>query len=197
MNNEYFCGFAHKIVYILSQSDFVLNYIDTIIKIATGVIAIIGLRYIKPLKDKTLGATFNFWSQLKVRLIRIEVRLEADKGILKNIYAKTDRDSVESLAPDINRVKELKNDIEDTIDFIRKTPDQMPAYQGWSKDYFSLLFMLEECIVYDICDNERHFKKILNYEDKIDYRNEMCNLINKICKGIDERQNKLEKQIIK
>lgn len=197
MNSEYYCRLANKILYVLSKSDFILNYVDIMLKILTGVVAIIGLRYIKPLKDKTLGATFTFWSQLKIRLIRIKVRIEADKGILKNIYAKDNRDIVEELSPDINRVKDLKKDIEDTIDFIRQTPDQMPAYQGWSKDYFKLLFMLEECVVYDICNNEKYFKRITSDEDRIDYRIEICTIIDNICEGIDKMQNELEKQIVK
>lgn len=197
MYDVYFCKIIYRILYVLFQSDFISNCIDIILKIVTGVIAIIGLRYIKPLKDKTLGATFTFWSQLKIRLIRIRVRLEADKGILKNLYAENDQDSVEGLSPSTHRVDELKKDIEDTIDFIRKTPDQMPAYQGWSKDYFTLLFMLEECIVYDICDNQNHFKAVLDAQEKIDYSNKMCDIIDKMCIEIDKKQNEIEKQIVK
>lgn len=195
MNIEYYCNIIHKI--LLSQSNLLLDYTNIIIKIVTGGVAIIGLSYIRPLKEKTLSASFTFWSQLKVRLMRIKVRLEADNGILENMYAKVNRHSGEKLLPDISRVKELKCDIVDTINFIKKTPDQMPAYQGWGKDYFKLQLMLEECIVYDICDSEKHFKKISDGKNVIDNQKEMCDLISKICKGIDERQEELEKQIVK
>ncbi len=183
----------HKILYALSNPELISEYVDIISTIFTGVIAIIGIRYIKPLKDKTLSATFTFWSQLKIRLISIKTRLEADKEILANIYY----NDTENLLPQKERIVELKREIQNTLDFIKNTPDQMPAYRGWSKDYMELIALFEDCIVYDICEGNAHFKRLTEGSDKMDYQKEMSCIIEKIITEIDNRQKKVEKKIVK
>lgn len=195
MDHTYLGCVMHKILQILSQPHFISDSVEIMSKIVIGVVSIIGITYIKPLKDKTLTATFTFWSQLKVRLIEIRVRLEADKGILWNIY---ERKPQEKLAPAMTRVKEIKEEIQNTLDYIKKTPDQMPAYQGWSRDYTQLISLLEDCLVYDICDDNHHFKPVASDSgDLVDYNTEICTIIDKICSEIDRRQKYLEKKIVK
>lgn len=184
----------HKILQILSQPDLISDFVEIMSKIVVGVVSIIGIMYIKPLKDKTITATFTFWSQLKVRLSEIRVRLEADEGILWNIY---EQKSQERLAPTMTRVQELKDEIQNTLDYIKKTPDQMPAYQGWSGDYTKLISLLEDCLVYDICDDKHHFKPVTDGGKIVDYNTEIRTVINKICSEIDRRQKYIEKKIVK
>lgn len=185
----------HIILEELSQPHLISDFVELMSKIVIGVVSIIGIMYIKPLKDKTMTATFTFWSQLKVRLTEIRVRLEADEGILWNIY---EQKSQEKLSPTMPRVQELKKEIQNTLDYIKNTPDQMPAYQGWSGDYTRLISLLEDCLVYDICDDKHHFKLVTDDDEIIvDYNTEIRAIISKICSEIDRRQKYIEKKIVK
>lgn len=179
MDYTYLGCVTHKILQVLSQPHFISDFVDVMSKTVLGVVSIIGIMYFKPLKDRTLTATFTFWSQLKVRLIEIRARLEADEGLLWNIYG---RKPQEKLAPAMTRVKEIRDEIQNTLNYIKKTPDQIPAYQGWGKDYTQLIYLLEDCIVYDICDDNHHFKSVASdSEELVDYSAEICAIIDKIC----------------
>lgn len=199
MINEYFESLMHSIIHISLNTESlniesISDIADIVLSVLTGVIAIIGISYIKPLKDKTISATFTFWSQLKIRLIPIKARLEADNDILSNIY---NDDDDESLHPKKDRITELKTDIQNTLEYIKNTPDQMPAYRGWSVDYAKLILLLEDCLVYDIENGESYFKNIIHDSTNKNYQEEICKTIDKIICGIDERQKKIEKKILK
>ena len=197
-----------KIVHILFTNtvidfpcgSFIKDYVDIVTKILTGVIAILGLGYLKPLKEKTVTATFNFWSQLRTRLKRISQWLKSNDGLLDNMYSDEAKDSWEShLTPAKDKIVAFKNLVEDTIKYAENANDQMPAYIGWSDDYNKLLETLSDMLIYDISNCNSGFKFTTTKTDKErkEFCEDICNTINRICDGIELKQKSIEVDIFK
>ena len=195
--HEYFCFLWNIIYKVISNPDVLESYCNIISDILVGVVAIIGVGCLKPLKDKTLSATFNFWSQLRVRLLTIKKWLEQDCGLLDNLYSPESKININILTPEDTRIMEFKKNVQSTLEFIENSNDQMPAYIGWSKDYSQMIAYLEDMIVYDIGDPRRFFKfqHQITESDRKKYRDEICTTIFKICHGIEEKQNQIEKRL--
>lgn len=168
------------------------------VNVFTGVVAIIGIGYIKPLKDKTRAATFTFWSQLSIRLTVIRKWIEHDNGILDNMYSSNAKMGWSILAPDTDRIKQFKEIVQATLDYLEETSDQMPAYKGWSEDYTKLIEYLSDIIIYDIADNTGYFKFIapVREDQREQYCSEICEIIVRICSGIENKQKEIEKKIV-
>lgn len=196
---EYLSKIWNTICSVISEPELIESYCNIISTILMGVIAIIGLGYLKPLKEKAMSATFNFWSQLKVRLLTIKKWLEQDCGLLDNMYSPNSKKDITALAPESTRIDEFKNIVKSTLDFIENSNDQMPAYIGWSKDYTELIAYLEDMILYDVCDHKQFFKftSPITEENRKKYADDICTVITNICSGIENKQNKIEKQICK
>lgn len=181
-----------------SMPELIEIYANIFSSILTGVVAILGLGYLKPLKDKTLSATFTFWSQLSVRLMVVQKWMKLDPSVLNNMYSPEARMGLTALTSDEDRIKGFKNAIQSTIDYIESAEDQMPAYRGWSGDYTKLISYLGDMLVYDVCDSEHYFKFSTHAtdEDRNEYCKEICETIDKICTEIEKRQKKVEKRIV-
>ena len=181
-----------------SALDIVEQCVSMGVSIFTGVIAIIGLGYIKPLKDKTRAATFTFWSQLSVRLTVIRKWIEQDNGLLDNMYSGNAKIEWSVLAPSTERITQFKEIVQSTLDYIKETSDQMPAYKGWSKDYAEIINYLSDMVIYDIANNSEYFKFVTPVSEnaRTQYCSEICDTISKICTHIEAKQKKIEKKIV-
>lgn len=195
--------FLETIIHTVCNADVdpttINEWVEIVAKIFAGVIAIIGLGYLRPLKEKTMSATFSFWSQLSIRLKGILSWLELDCGVLDNMYSPEAKEGWTSLTPSNERLKEFKKEIENTVEYMETTADQMPAYIGWSEDYNSLIQILKEMLVYDICNSEEYFKfeSYVNDTERKKYCDNVCNIIKRICKGISDKQKEVETNILK
>lgn len=194
---EYFCCVLHKIYNILTDPTIIGEYVEIVVNLITGVVLISGIRYLKPLKEKTVSSTFNFWAQLKIYLSQIVLYIDSDVGVLDNLYSEESRKDWDILSPADLRVKEFKNIVESTIHFLKSSPDQMPAYKGWSDDYSELIQFLNDIIVFDICDKSQYFKfsEKKSVKERNEFGENICRLINKVCEGIVKKQNKVETDI--
>lgn len=169
--------------------------------IVTGVSLILGLRYIKSLKEKTSAATFSFWTQLSIRIYEILSRMKQENGagLLDNLFSQKARIEWPDMAPKIEAVYEFKKKIEDLLDFIENTPDQMPAYVGWTEDYKIIISFFNDIINYDIANPNKLFK--YNAEEPIDinvrnnYYYTICSTMERICDGITKKQKETERKI--
>ncbi len=190
---------SHKLCYIFSDPTFWRDWVEIIVNIITGVILISGIRYLKPLKEKTISSTFNFWAQLNIHLNQISLYLENNVELLDNLYSVKVRQSWDKLSEQTERLEDFKRVIISTVDFLKSTPDQMPAYEGWSSDYHKLIQYFNEMIIFDICDGNNHFKfdNDETITDREDFRNDICKLIGEICTGISEKQKKVEKNLFR
>lgn len=198
---EYLEFIRHIIILIAKDMNFIdviSNLVSIFVGVVTGVSLIIGLRYVKSFKDKTTTATFTFWSQISIRLHEISLLLNSNNTLIDNLYSTISRTDWEELGRSED-IKLFKEKIEAVIEYIEKTPDQMPAYIGWTDDYVKLTDFLYDMIIYDICDPDKSFKfeELKTKEDRSNYCNEMCQLMNRICDKIHTRQKDIEKKICK
>lgn len=169
------------------------------LSIVTGVSVIKGLNYLKGLKEKTNAATFTFWSQFRIRIYELMNWLEADNTLIDNLYELKLRDAWESeLTQDSDRVEIYKEKVKETIEYIEKTPDQMPAYIGWTSDYTKIIGFLNDLIQYDICNPKKYFKFSSNQtiKDKKQYCDDICKTMRKLCEKIEQKQREIEKDIL-
>lgn len=166
----------------------------------TGVGIVIGLGYLKSLKDKTYTATFGFWSQFYNRIYELLRWLNEDNTILNNLYSPKARQKWENdLAVASDRTKEFKEKVNSILIFLANEPEQMPAYIGWATDYNKLLEFFYDIIQYDICNPNSNFKfeELVDIEEKNKYCKGIIDTMEHICKGIRNRQKILEKRIYK
>lgn len=173
---------------------------DVFLKVVTMMGLIRGMFYLKTLKEKTSAATFSFWSQFRVRIFELSKWLCDDYELLDNLYETSTRRTWEgALSSKKDRKEEFKKKIEELIIFLKSAPDQMPAYIGWTRDYYTLLEFLNDVVQYDICNKDDCFK--FSGEISLKQRNEYCENIRKtidrLCKEIEEKQIQTEKKLLK
>lgn len=186
--------FCHIIEKIISNLENIKDCSIIFLNFMTGVIAIRGLNYLKGLKEKTNAATFTFWSQFRYRIYELMNWLESDNTLIDNLYDPKIRKAWESqLTQDMERTKQFKEKVQNAITYIESTPDQMPAYIGWTSDFNEIVSFLNDIIQYDICDEKKHFKfiKRQSLKDKKQYCADKCNVMRRLCTEIEKRQKEL------
>lgn len=167
--------------------------------IVTGVSIIKGIGYLKNLKEKTNSATFNFWSQLRARLWEVLSWLKDDYSLLDNMYESIARRSWQSnLASGEQRVEEFKQIVMDSLEYIKTTPDQMPAYKGWTNDYNFIVSFLNDVTKYDILNQYKYFKYKgqISKTDRDKNCQDICDTIERLCNGITNKQIEIENKIL-
>lgn len=192
------CNFLHIIQQLVNNIGNIKDLSYTFLNIVLGVSAIKGLGYLKTYKEKKGTATFTFWMQLNIRIIEIKGWLENDYNLINYLFDENSRSLWESESADNNeRVKLFKNYVEETIQFIKKTPDQMPAYIGWSDDYSKFIIFLNDIVQFDICDGKDYFKfeNEQTTEKRNKYCKDICKIMEKMYQGILAEQKKIEKDI--
>lgn len=173
-----------------------LSYI--FLNIALGLGAYKGLGYLKTYKEKRNAATFTFWVQLRVRMMEIKCWLEQDYGLINYLYDEDTRgDWVNESAAVDSRISIFKNMVVETIQFIKSTPDQMPAYVGWVDDYNKFISFLNDIIQFDISDGRNYFKfeEEKSVNDRDCYIKDICNVMDRMCNKIVLKQRKIETEL--
>lgn len=167
------------------------------LSIVTGVSIIIGMRYIKSLREKKLAASFSFWSQIKLKIIRLQNYLLWNKEIINNFYNTESRLRWEEKEVSMDQLNDFKKLVIDVLEYLDKTPDQMPAYIGWSEDMMVLMDFLTKVIQYDICNNTNMFfsNEIVDKKERDVYYSNVCNAIQSLISGIQNGQFELEKKL--
>lgn len=180
----------------------ILEYIEKGVSLSSSffavVVIIIGLSWLKPLKEKQNAASFTFWSQLRVRLIKVRSYLMANDKCLYYLFdPKVCREWDGVLAPDPEDFRSLKGAVEETINFLQGADDQMPPYLGWTNEYTELLEYLTDIVAFDICDPKAKFR----YTDTVEYRylsgsrDKLSKLIESICTKIKVKQLFIENKL--
>lgn len=180
----------------------VLEHVDQVLTIANSLLAlvviIIGWSWLKPLKEKQSSASFTFWAQLRIRLIKIRSHLKVNNKCLYYLYSQKARESWSSiLAPDPNELNSLKITVDETLTFLQSADDQMPPYFGWTDDYTKLLYYLTDIMVFDICNPNAKFKFTtpVEYSDLLDLQDSICTLIESMCANIVSKQKSIENKL--
>lgn len=196
---EFYCYLWHILCKTWNNIASFKDITSILLNIITGVSIIKGIGYLKGLKEKTNSATFNFWSQLRARIKELLSWLREDYNLLANMYEGVARDAWESeLGPKQERIKQFKQLVEETLKFIKSTPDQMPAYKGWTNDYNFVVSFLNDVVQYDILNANEYFK----YKGQISKterdRNcqEICDVMERLCNSITDKQIEIENKIL-
>lgn len=196
---EFLLKECHIINYIISNLSEIKNCSNVFLNIVTGVGIIKGFNYLKELKAKKSAATFTFWSQLRIRVYELLNWLQEDYSLIDNLYDSNIRNSWESsLSPNKDRIESYKKKVEEVIIYIESTPDQMPAYIGWTADYTKILEFLNDLIQYDICNAKEYFK--FTKDETINHRNDycknICEIMKRLCNEIENKQKEIEEKLL-
>lgn len=180
----------------------ILEYIENGVSLSSNffalVVIIIGLSWLKPLKEKQNAASFTFWSQLRVRLIKVHGHLMANDMCLFYLFDPTVCEGWDGvLAPDPEIFRSLRDTVEETLNFLQGADDQMPPYPGWTNEYTELLGYLTDIVAFDICNPKAKFKymETVEYGDLLGLRNKVCNLIESISTKIEAKQVFIENKL--
>lgn len=179
-----------------------LEQMDQVLKISNSLLAlvviIIGLNWIKPLKEKQSAASFTFWSQLRIRLIRIRGYIKSNDQCLYYLYGPKARNNWDAiLAPSPMEFRSLKDAVEEILTFLQSAEDQIPPYLGWTDNYTNLLDYLTDIVIFDICDSGGKFKftNPVGYSHLLALQESICTLIDSMCKEIVNKQEDIEKKL--
>lgn len=177
---------------MLAQFDQFLTIANSLLAL---VVIIIGLNWLKPLKEKQNAASFTFWSQMYIRLIRINSYLKSNNKCFFYWYSPSARAEWQAiLAPNPEEISQLRIMVEETLTFLQEANDQMPPYNGWTNDYAKLLGYFADMVVYDICLSDAKFKfnEKTNYNDYLKLHNSICALIDLMCGKVESKQKTIE-----
>lgn len=195
-------GIADGVVQLIDWTT-MLNNVDTIVEILisiiTGVSVILGLHYLKSLKEKYTVATFTFWSQINVRIVLLCSLLKEEKRFLNNMYPQDIQANWETSNLSQKRVKEYQDLVKDTLNFLKSTDDQMPAYVGWSEDFKEFIQFLTNIIQYDICNSTGQFVENVSgiISERDTYWENVCSVMERLQAGINKKQKEIEEEICK
>lgn len=183
--------------YISSVLDSLSTITGILLSIITGVSMILGMRYLKSLKEKKLSASFSFWSQMKLKIIRLRNYMLWNKEIINNFYNTKSRLGWEEKEVAMEQLQEFKKLAIEILEYLDKTPDQMPAYKGWSKDMIDFVDFLSKLVQYDICKSDEMFfsDNIVKKEERDAYYADVCKIMESLIEGIQAGQAELENEL--
>ena len=146
----------------------ILSTIDKLLTVGLNVILIIGgicgISYLAKLKNKEREAIFGYYTQLKVRI-----------QYLYDIFDKYHDDILSCFIPPQHRkpwdaskamfIQNIINQFADcaseTLLFLKKQDNQVPASLGWSKKYSLFLSFLTDC---ELIKNKNYYKWVNDYD---------------------------------
>lgn len=197
----YLINETEKETSISAVISFVLDSLSTVagtfLSIVTGVGILFGMSYLKSLKEKKLAASFSFWSQIKLKIVRLQNYLLWNKEIINNLYSTESRLYWEEKEVALEQLQEFKKLASEVLEYLDKTPDQMPAYKGWSNDMINFIDFLSKIVQYDICKSNDMFlnKEIVEKEERDSYYADICKTMKNLIDGIQEGQTDLENKL--
>ncbi len=197
----YLINETEKETSISTVISFVLDSLSTVagtfLSIVTGVGILFGMSYLKSLKEKKLAASFSFWSQIKLKIVRLQNYLLWNKEIINNLYSTESRLYWEEKEVAMEQLQEFKKLASEVLGYLDKTPDQMPAYKGWSNDMINFIDFLSKIVQYDICKSDDIFlnKKIVEKEERDLYYADICKTMKNLIDGIQKGQTDLENKL--
>lgn len=129
--------------------------------------------------------------------MEIKSWLATDYSLIDYLYDGKIRGTWESESTsDIQRIICFKKLVEESIQFIKTSSDQIPAYVGWTDDYNKFISFLNDLIQFDISDGDNYFKfEEGNINERNRYVKDICNIIDRMCKEIVVKQKSIENEL--
>ena len=173
------------------------TFVGILASIFGGVSIILGIHYLRSLKEKHITETFSFWSQIHMRIIRLYGLLSVEIGLLNNMYPPEERKNWETINPTAEKLATFKNSVEETLAYLQSTTDQLPAYIGWSEDFSKFMQFLANVTQYDIEASDEKFVESTDgiIKDRKMYWEDVCKTMQRLQEGIENRQKMVEKKI--
>lgn len=182
----------------------VLNNINTLSNIIVNIIVILGgilgLNYIKKMREKQIDSTFSYLTRLNVRLkyfqeLLINFRDEImDRFLPEDCRREVSADRVSLVA---NMIDQLSKNAKETLEFLRNEDNQIPAQEGWIDNFNSFIEFLLDCEQLD----HKSYYKWTNKEEREEkctlYFDNAASTIDTLIEMLTKRQIELEKDIFK
>lgn len=192
------CQLSHIIQVLVDNIGNLKDMSYIFLNLGLGVGAFRGLRYLKTYKEKRDAATFTFWVQLRVRMMEIKSWLESEYSLVNCLYDKNIRSTWEGESgADDKRIEIFKELVQETLEFIKSSSDQIPAYTGWTDDYNKFIAFLTDVILFDISNGDNYFKfeENCSINERNKYIEEICTTIERICERIVLKQQNIENDL--
>lgn len=170
-----------------------LSVIETAVNIIAtalgGFCALKGVQFLTILKKKRITAMFSFWIQLRVRVEELKNALISDNSILNGLYSADVRLNWgnTSIGASDEAVKRFYDNVQESLQFIKNTSDQIPVNKKWLQSYIKLVDFLLDVTRYDIRDLNSYF--MFSGSETINDRN-------KYCEGVCNNMSNLLKDIV-
>lgn len=164
--------------------------IEIVFTVLTGVSAIIGISYLKKLREKKSEAVIGFWIRLEMQILMIYNRINDFPELLASLC---EDDSIEKLS-----VKEMEDDfykmIQNALDFITSNSNQVPLSAGWTQNYKKFVSFLNDYIQYSYRteDNVVYFHKFRTSVELQNYICEQKEYMKQLINIIDTELEKIE-----
>lgn len=182
---------------ILSGTDTFTNIIVNIIVIVGG---IVGLNYIRKMREKQIDATFSYLTRLNVRLKYFDCILDTySEEIMDCFIPENSRREIgaERITLVSNTIRDFSKNAEETLKFIREENNQMPAKKGWVEKFNLFIEFLIDCEQL----NQSTYCKWTTIDDfdekKKNYYKKNVENIKNLLQMVNERQSNLENELFK
>lgn len=181
------------LIYTSTFSDIIVNFIVII-----G--GVLGLSYIKRMREKQSDATFSYLMRLNIRLKYFKIIFEKYRdNIMGRFYPETYRrePSVERMNLVEETIQDLSQQAKETLDFLRNEDNQLPAKKGWVENINQFIELL---IICEQLKNREYFMWTENEDiekEKDGHYKEIMKIINTLLNMVNERQKELENKIFK
>lgn len=192
------CHLPHIIQVLVDNIGNLKDMSYVFLNLGLGVGAFRGLKYLKTYKEKRDTATFTFWVQLRVRMMEIKSWLESEGSLVNCLYDKNIRSTWEGESgSDNKRIEIFMKLVQETLEFIKSSSDQMPAYSGWTDDYNKFIAFLTDVILFDISNGDNYFKfeEDCSINERNKYIEDICATIERMCKEIVLKQQDIENEL--
>ena len=128
-----------------------LDFAGKCVEVLVGIIAIIGgvvgLFYLNKQRERRRDASFGYMAQLSVHIQNIKMIFENESDkLLNQLVCPNNRIPLEEfLSANHEAVATIfKKRVEETLNFLMNTDNQMPVYEGWTERMSKFLGFLED-----------------------------------------------------
>lgn len=173
-----------------------VEVIKNIVAIGTFVVSVMSYFTVYRYSARMTAASFTYWSQLRIRLIRINTMLREE--YLNNMYQPEEIRDFNGDLPSDFELSEFYKLLTECEEYIRHTTqDQLPAYTGWSDDMKNLQKFISDAICNDIREPQKYYITCSEEEPKTpkEYFELVRPSIERIILGIDMEQRRIENRI--
>ena len=122
------------------------DFCELLLSIVAIIGGIIGLLYFNKLREKRLSASFSYMAQLRIHIENIKMLfVSSHDELLNELVCPTQRSPIAEFEnSNYNEVINIfKTRVDQALNFLSCTKDQMPVYKGWTEKMALFIQLLE------------------------------------------------------